>query len=48
MCFVENGNDSAPASDGSVTENLVDLQTLKGHGNVVGGDVEGGSRWCGC
>ena len=33
-----------PASYGPVVENLVDLQTLSGHGNVVGGDV-GGARF---
>ena len=38
--FVENGDDFAPASYGLVG-NIVDLQTLNGHENVVGGDVEG-------
>ena len=42
VCFVENGDGSAPASYGLVAGNLVDLQTLDGHGDVVGGDVEGG------
>ena len=42
VCFVENGDDSTPASYGPVAGNLVDLQTLDGHGDVVCGDVEGG------
>ena len=40
--FVENGDGSAPASDGSVARDLVDLQTLDGHGDVVCGDVRRG------
>ena len=42
MCFVKNGDDSAPASCGPVAGNLVDHQTLDGHGDVVCGDVKGG------
>ena len=42
MCFVENGDCSAPASYGPVARNLVDLQTLDGHRDVVCGDVKGG------
>ena len=42
MCFVTNGDGSAPASYGPVAGNLVDLQTLDGHGHVVCCDVEGG------
>ena len=41
VCFVENSDDSAPASYKPVAGNIVDLQTLSGHGNVVGSDVEG-------
>ena len=49
VCFVENGDGSAPASYGQVAGNLVDLQTLGGHGDVVCGDVEGGGGcWCSC
>ena len=40
--FVEHGDGSAPASYGPVARNLVDLQTLDGHGDVVCGDVKGG------
>ena len=40
--FVENGDGSAPASNGPVAGDIVDLQTLDGHGDVVCGDVEGG------
>ena len=42
MCSAENGDGSAPASDGPVARDLVDLQTLDGHGDVVCGDVKGG------
>ena len=42
MCFVTNGAGSAPASYGPVAGNLVDLQTLDRHRDVVCGDVEGG------
>ena len=42
MCFVTNGDGSAPASYGPVAGNLVDLQTLDRHRDVVCGDVEGG------
>lgn len=38
----ENGGGSASASCGPVSGNLVDLQTLDGHGDVGFGDVEGG------
>ena len=41
VCFVENGDGSTPASYGPVAGNLVDLRTLDGHGEVVGGGVEG-------
>ena len=40
--FVEDGNGSAAASYGPVAGNLVDLQTLDGHGAVVCGDLGGG------
>ena len=40
--FVENGDGSAPASNGPVAGDIVDLQTLDGHGDVVCVDVEGG------
>ena len=39
VCFVENGDDSTTASYGPVTGNLVDPQTLDGHGDVVCGNV---------
>ena len=43
VCFVENHDYSAPASYRPVvTGNLIELQTLNGHGNVDGGHVEGG------
>ena len=42
VCFVENGGGSAPASYGPVARDLVDVQTLDGHGDVVCGDVKGG------
>ena len=42
QCIVENGDDEALASYGAVAGNLVNLQTLDGHGDVVCGDVEGG------
>ena len=42
VSFLENGDDSAPASYGPVAGNLVDLRTLDGHGGVVCGGVEGG------
>ena len=42
MCFVTNGDGSAPASYGPVAGNLIDLQTLDEHGDVVFGDVKGG------
>ena len=42
MCFIDNGDDSAPPSYGPEAGNLVNLQTLDGHGDVVCGDVEGG------
>ena len=45
-CFVENDDDSSPTSYGSVGGNLVDLQTLDGHRNVVRGDVKGEIWWC--
>ena len=45
MCLVGNGDVSAPASYGPVAANLVNLQTLDGHGDVVCGDVEAG-RGC--
>ena len=32
MCFVENGDDPAPASSSPVAGNHIDLQTLNGHG----------------
>ena len=35
VCFVENGDGSAPALYGPVAGNLVDLQMLDGHGDVV-------------
>ena len=38
--FLENGDGFAPASYGPIAGNLVDLQTLDGHGDVCG-DVEG-------
>ena len=37
MCFLGNGDGSAPASYGPVAGTLVDLQALEGHGNVVCG-----------
>ena len=40
--FVGNGHRFAPASCGPVAGNLIELQTLDGHGDVVCGDVEGG------
>ena len=40
MCFVENSDDSAPASCGPVAGSLVGLQVLDGHGDVVCCDVE--------
>ena len=49
VCFVQNGDGSAPASYGPVAGNLVDLQTLDGNGGVVCGDVwKGGDWWCSC
>ena len=42
MCSVENGDVSAPASYRTVARNLVDFQTLDGHGDVLFGDVNGG------
>ena len=42
VSFVENGDGSVSASYGPVAGNLVDLQTLDGHGDVVCEDVEGG------
>ena len=49
VCFVENGDGSAPVSCGPVTGNLVDLHTLDGYGDVVCGDVVGiGFIWCSC
>ena len=42
MCFVENGDGSAPTSYGPVARDLVHLHTLDGHGDVVCGDVKGG------
>ena len=42
VCFIENGDGPAPASYGPVARDLVDLQTLDGHGDVVRGDVKGG------
>lgn len=44
MRFVEKGDDTASASYSyrPLAGNLVDLQTLDGHGNVVFGVVEGG------
>ena len=42
VCFVENGDGSTPASYGPVARDLVDLQTLDGHGDVVCGDVKRG------
>ena len=41
MCFVENDDGSAPAAYKPMTGNLVNLQTLEGHGAVICGDVEG-------
>ena len=41
VCFVGNGDDSAPASYGPVAGSLVGLQTLDRHGNVVCDNVEG-------
>ena len=43
-CFVENGDGSAPPSDGPVAGNLIDLQTVDGHADVVCGDVDGGGN----
>ena len=42
MGFVENGDGSAPTSCGPVIGNLVELQTLEGHGEFVCGEVKGG------
>ena len=42
MCFVENGDGSAPAAYGPVAGNLVDLKTIDGHEDIVCGDAEGG------
>ena len=42
VCFVENGDGSAPASYGPVARDLFDLQTLDEHGDVVCGDVKWG------
>ena len=41
VCFVENDDGSAPAAYKPMTGNLVNLQTLEGHGAVICGDVEG-------
>ena len=47
--FVEDGYDSAPAAYRSMTGDLIDLQALDGHANVVLGDVvRGGACWCSC
>ena len=47
LCFVEHGDDSAPASYRPATGNLVDLQTFDGHGDAVCVDCEkGGIGWC--
>ena len=49
MGFVEDGYDSAPAAYRSMTGDLIDLQALDGHANVVLGDVvRGGACWCSC
>ena len=40
--FLAGGDESTPASYGPVAGNLVDLQTLDGHGDVVFGNVDGG------
>ena len=42
MCFIDNGDDSAPPSYGPEAGNLVNLQTLDGWGDVVFRNVEGG------
>ena len=42
VCFVEIGDGSATASYGPVARDLVDLQTLDEHGDVVCRDVKGG------
>ena len=42
MCFVDNGERSAPAAHGPVAGNLVELQTLDGHGHVACDEVERG------
>ena len=42
VCFVYNRDGSPLASYGPVASDLVDLQTLDRHGDVVCGDVEGG------
>ena len=42
VCSAENGDGSAPASDGPVARDLVDLQTLDGHRGVVCGEVKRG------
>ena len=42
VCFVYNRDGSPLASYGPVASDLVDLQTLDRHGDVVCGDVKGG------
>ena len=41
VCFVENGDGSARPRTDRWLKDLVDLQTLNGHGDVVCGDVQG-------